>query len=327
MPSYSGVWNLTQQLQAVAAGNWPAPPLSGVGLFGGGFTGANTNVIDYITIATTGNATDFGDLTTATYSLAACSSSTRGLFGGGRNGGIVNTIEYVTIATVGNATDFGDLTTATEYIAACSSSTRGLFGGGSIALFSAIVNTIGYVTIASTGNATDFGDLTLARSELASCSSSTRGVFIGGGVPAPDYYNNTMDYVTIATTGNATDFGDVAGRGSASTKGGAACSNSTRGLLGGGSGDGSSRTTYINYITIATTGNTTYFGALTNSLEQTPGACASATTAVWGGGNTGANTNVIQYVTIASTGNAIDFGDLTVARSYMGACSDSHGGL
>ena len=26
MPSYSGVWNLVSQMQAVAAGNWPAPP-------------------------------------------------------------------------------------------------------------------------------------------------------------------------------------------------------------------------------------------------------------------------------------------------------------
>ena len=31
----------------------------------GGYTGSNSNVIDYVTIASTGNATDFGDMTQA----------------------------------------------------------------------------------------------------------------------------------------------------------------------------------------------------------------------------------------------------------------------
>jgi len=41
------------------------------------------NTIDYITIATTGDATDFGDLTMRRYYLAACSNGTKGLWGGG----------------------------------------------------------------------------------------------------------------------------------------------------------------------------------------------------------------------------------------------------
>lgn len=43
------------------------------GIFGGGID--LNNVIDYITISTTGNATDFGDLTVARYQLAATSNS------------------------------------------------------------------------------------------------------------------------------------------------------------------------------------------------------------------------------------------------------------
>jgi hypothetical protein len=96
-------------------------------LFGGGDSGAKSNVIDYVTIATTGNATDFGDLTVARYSPAGCSSSTRGLFGGGDSSGAYsNVIDYVTIATTGNATDFGDLTVARGYLAACSNAHGGL---------------------------------------------------------------------------------------------------------------------------------------------------------------------------------------------------------
>ena len=46
---------------------------------GGG--GSSLNVIEYVTIATAGNASDFGDLTAATYSAnnGVVSSSTRGL--------------------------------------------------------------------------------------------------------------------------------------------------------------------------------------------------------------------------------------------------------
>ena len=94
------------------------------GLFGGGTTGSDLNVIDYVTIASTGDATDFGDLITARYFLAACSSSTRGIFGGGSP--TINVIDYVTIASTGNATNFGDLITARYSLAACSNGHGGL---------------------------------------------------------------------------------------------------------------------------------------------------------------------------------------------------------
>src|SRR3990170_7845277 len=94
------------------------------GLFGGGTTGPHSNVIDYVTIASAGNAIDFGDLTVARYAPGSCSSTTRGLFGGGNDGAVSNVIDYVTIASAGNATDFGDLTVARSNLAGCSSSTR-----------------------------------------------------------------------------------------------------------------------------------------------------------------------------------------------------------
>ena len=98
----------------------------GRGLFGGGDSGTLSNVIDYVTIATTGNATDFGDLTVARGYLASCSSSTRGLFGGGESTGYSNVIDYVTIASTGNATDFGDLTGTRRSFSGCSDVHGGL---------------------------------------------------------------------------------------------------------------------------------------------------------------------------------------------------------
>ena len=283
------------------------------GVFGGG--NPATNVLEYITIATTGNATDFGDLTVVgRVGLAACSSSTRGAFGAGYNPSplstSINTIDYITIATTGDATDFGDLTVARSSLAACSSSTRGVFGGAG--------NTIDYITIASVGNATDFGDLTVARGDVAGCSSNTRGVF-GAGYVAPTY-QNTIDYITIATTGNATDFGDLTvSRGNYYP---GACSSSTRGVFGGGFSPAGATNT-IDYITIATTGNATDFGDLTVARFGLA-SCSSKIRGVFGGGVG----NTIDYITIATTGNATDFGDLIfLPGDRIAACSNGHGGL
>ena len=54
-------------------------------VFGGGRTsgGSVRNIIDYITIASTGNATDFGDLTDSRYAASAVSNSLRAVFAGG----------------------------------------------------------------------------------------------------------------------------------------------------------------------------------------------------------------------------------------------------
>ena len=225
-----------------------------IGVFGGGTTGSTSNVMDYITIATTGNATDFGDLTASRFTLAACSSTTRGVFGGGHSDNTI--IDYITIATTGNATDFGDLTVARSYLAGCSSTTRGVFGGGSNSSGSSYENIIDYITIATTGNATDFGDLTIARYGPAACSSTTRGVFGGGYTPT---VSNVIDYITIATTGNATDFGDL----TVARLYNSACSSTTRGVFGGGYNSSFAQSDVIDYITIATTGNATDFGDLT----------------------------------------------------------------
>ena len=84
------------------------------GVYGGGADSPSNsvlNTIEYITIATTGDAKDFGDLTTARrVEGGGTSSHTRGLFTGGHTPTQINTIDYVTIAALGNAQDFGDLT-------------------------------------------------------------------------------------------------------------------------------------------------------------------------------------------------------------------------
>ena len=80
-----------------------------------------TNTIDYVTIASAGNTSNFGDLLVRKYNDAGLSSPTRGVMGGGWDApAATDAIDYITIASTGDAADFGDL-----YLA------QGIGGGGS----------------------------------------------------------------------------------------------------------------------------------------------------------------------------------------------------
>ena len=159
-----GVWKLKDVNSAVMGGYWRT-----VGSRALSMGGNEANTIDFITMASTGNATDFGNSTTATVYAAGAASETRGLRLAGVNG--TNVIDYMTIANTGNATDFGDLTAA-----------RSSLGGGSNNILAAaiggsgVINTIDFVTIATTGDAADFGDLTVARGYHSSASDNHGGL-------------------------------------------------------------------------------------------------------------------------------------------------------
>ena len=162
------------------------------------------NVISYITIAATGNAIDFGDLTSDVNKqnyAAAMASSVRGLIGGsGDHPSNTNAIAYVTISTLGNSSDFGDLTFAGRAgTAGLSNSTRGIFAGAD----NPNRNVIDYVTIATLGNGQDFGDLTTTIDYNMGGASSTRGV-----IAYADSPNASMDYIQIMSKGNAVEFGN-----------------------------------------------------------------------------------------------------------------------
>ncbi len=278
------------------------------GCWGGGYTSGDTNQVSYVTVSTTGNATDLCDLTQSRRGLGACGSNDGGGFWAG--GETYNIIDYVVMATGANAEDFGDLTTSRAGTSGLSSGNRGVFGGGE----SPTTNTIDYVTLRLESNATDFGDLTVSRYYPGALCDGITGVFGGGGGPN----TNVMDYITVDTTGNATDFGDLTNdrrslAGSSSADG--------RGVFGGGYGSSADDT--IDYITIATAGNATDFGNLTQGRYGIAG-LSNGTRAVWAGGETGgwaSNQNTIDYVTIASTSDATDFGDLISTVHVIAGCS------
>ena len=181
----------------------------GRAVFGGGQTPTDINTLNYSTIASAGNASDFGDLVqTGNLIASGVANSTRGVFAGGAPAGTISTIQYVTISSQGGASNFGTLTVARDGAGGLSDSTRGVIASGKSTNSPALTgtNVIDYITIASTGDAGDFGDLTTAVSNFAGTSSPTRAVWGGGSSPSP---TNKIDYVEIASTGNAKDFADL----------------------------------------------------------------------------------------------------------------------
>ena len=266
------------------------------GIFTGGY---NSTDIDYITIATLGNGTDFGDGGSQGKAGAGVSNGTLGILGGDDN-----VLNQVTIATTANSTDFGDLTGIGGNATACADATRGVWFRGNI----------NYITMASASNATDWGhDRSPNASDPCAFADTTRGI-VAGGETSSDI--NQMDYITIQTISATTDFGDL----TVARRQLSGVANDTYGFAMGGY-DGSYSNT-IDYVTIQTTGNATDFGNLTQSRTAQNSACGDSTRAVLGGGSTGSDVNTIDYFTMGTSGNASDFGDLTSARARVMSCSD-----
>ena len=287
-----------------------------------GAAGAESNVIEFITISTLGDMQDFGDLSIETRQGTGFSSRTRAIQAGGFDGSNrKNNIEFVTIPSLGNAQDFGDLQeTRIGNPSGISNQIRGLVAAGENP---GNTNDIDYITIASNGNAVDFGHLSNAYQTGFAAGSTTRGIFAGGR-GTPGYYNQ-IEFVTFTTTGDVTDFGDLSVKKKGSGKGNA--SNSTRAIFCGEDRSGDNITNVIDFITIATTGNATDFGDATSAITTVANLFSSTRGVFSAGYNGSSNVNSIQFVEIATTGNAQDFGDCSQTNAGRTGASSGHGGL
>ena len=86
---------------------------------------SNTNTIEYITIASLGNAVDFGDTAVAARHAAGTSDCKRAVCTAGTPG-FAGSISYVQIATTGDGTDFGDQFQTRRGMSGCSNAHGGL---------------------------------------------------------------------------------------------------------------------------------------------------------------------------------------------------------
>ena len=143
---------------------WTSGDTDGAGNF--------ANSISFVTIATTGNAEEFGGLVETSFGASGLCSATRGVIGGGYQPGNSNVIQFLTIATLGNTIDFGDLSDGKYNRGSTSNSIRGVFAGGG----PSHVNLMQFIEIPTTGNASDFGDLTNQYAFYGGCSTGHGGL-------------------------------------------------------------------------------------------------------------------------------------------------------
>ena len=103
------------------------------GVVGGGTlpaTDDGVSFIEFITLASEGNGTEFGNLTANSAYAGAVGSQTRAVFSGGsRNDAASNIIDFIEIATGGNAQDFGDIEGTTVFYNNGLSDCHGGLGG------------------------------------------------------------------------------------------------------------------------------------------------------------------------------------------------------
>jgi len=293
---------------------------------------AFTDTIEFVTISTLGNAQDFGNLTQSHgngSSQGGCASRTRGIWLSGQLGtspNYSNIIQFVTFSSTGNASDFGDINSARAAVGNLSNQTRAMCFGGSLSDGSKPTQ-IDAVTIASEGNAFDFGDMSTYVGNTANLASSTRGIMAGGTISPTR--TNIIQFVTISTSGNTVDFGDLVDHGDGASSlmyNGVGYSNSTRGIIHGGRDVNGNMNNTIQFITIATTGNSSDFGdTAVSAMHQMGG--SSPTRGVVGAGYNPSVTNAMEFINIMSLGNASDFGDCTARDEVLGGCSNGHGGL
>ena len=288
------------------------------------------NKIDYLNMTTEGQAVNFGDTSKNFYECAACGNRTRAVFAGGTYGSDNDVMEFVTIATTGNAQDFGDMTQSNNPGGGGGDQTRGIITGGA----SPANDQIQFFNMLSKGNASDFGaDQPFSGAYAGAFSSPTRTVMFGGR-QSPYTAQNSIWFVTTQTTGIVNDFGDYTNQqyGGTGVFNAAGASSPTRGIIAGGyinSYPAGNNTNQMEFVTIATTGNSVDFGDLTTAQQMSKGAASSIrgffakdSPSLLTSGN-----HAVDSVIFTSLGNATHFSDLNFQSGSGMSTSNAHGGL
>ena len=146
-------------------------------------------------------------------------------------------------------------------------------------------------------------------------TGGTRAIIMGGYHPSNAYLDEIM-YVNMAHNGNSIDFGllSVDGRNHVNS----CLSDRTRGISAGGSKFPGVTSANMEFVTMASTGNSVDFGADLTGVRYGPGVAADSTRGIISGGlGSSPSLQSIDYITIQSKGIAAkDFGNLHSSRRY-----------
>ena len=175
---------------------------------------AITNRMQYITVGSTGNATDAGDLTKAVANVVGNgggSNGTTGLIVHGYNSswGLSNEAEYFTISSTGNASA-GGARTVSRASNGIGNSTRIflIMGYDGSAPRSNIIDVMTYAS--PTSDASDWGDA-FAGNHCPAEGDESRGIifpsYTDGTAASGAFSNVYIHYFSLASTSNASEFG------------------------------------------------------------------------------------------------------------------------
>ena len=313
----------------------------GRGIFASGYNPNSVKNIDVINIASTGNASGWGEIISDGMAFAGgASNNVRGVYTGGFTGSPtnnrINTIQALNIPTDGDIFDFGDLTYTAQQLSGAGNQTRGIYANGyAIPLApstDALDMTYDMIEFMSSGGQIDFGDIIANAScrDCATVENHIRGYFAGGEGTgqAPNTQNKNITIKGFANNSESLNFGEL----SQQSKRGSGVGSHTRGVFILGSlASPETFTNVIEFITLTTTGETTDFGdATANTGHSNNNSASNTIRGVYHHPRTsdgGTNLNTLEFITIATTGNATDFGDLNYAANSGCGLSDSHGGL
>ena len=227
--------------------------------------GSVTNDITSCTFSIQNDFVNQSDLTNSKAFGTAFSSATRAVFAGQSVPSFDNVMDFTNIQSLGDAVDFGDMAQKNSYQMSTQSPTRGFVIGG---LRVNAPDTVSYelielFTTATTGNGTDFGNLTADKYEGGAGGNATRGIVAGGYGPN---YTDVIEFFTLSSSGNATHFGDLSDNNNGTGK--YSASSPTRFVIGGGYGASPHYGVTLEYVNIATQGDSVDFGDLTQGRRS-----------------------------------------------------------
>jgi len=277
------------------------------GWCGGGSTGANSDVIDRITLtADTTNAIDRCNLSIARYGVSSFTNNVYGWFGGGDDGSISDTVDRITIEVdTTNASDRCSLSSSRRYLSAFTDNIHGWFCGGYGTTYSNVIDSI---TLASdTNNADDKCDLSVARYGIGCFTDNTYGFFGGGDTGA---ISDVIDRMTLSDDIiNAIDRSNL----SSARRNLTAFTDYISGWFCGGYT--TSNSDIVDKIDLAIDMNNAVDRCNISVARYAPCSFSDHSYGWICGGYTTEESDIVDRITVANdTVNAVDRCDLTVAR-------------
>jgi len=276
---------------------------SGIGYILGGYTGANTAVIENLVFATETSAAIAATLDTAKHLGAGVNSATKGYILGGNTGALTAVIEDLIFATETSQTIAATLNTAKHAGAGVNSAVKGYILGGYTGAVTAVIEDLIFATETSAAIA---ATLNTAKRLGAGVNSATKGYILGGNTGTLTAVIEDLIFATETSQVIAATLNTAKGYG-------AGVNSTTKGYILGG---------YIGALTaviedlVFATETSQVIAATLDTAKYIGTGVNSATKGYILGGWNGAFTTVIEDLIFATETSQVIAATLNTAKGY-----------